>query len=233
MIQLNLLPDVKKEFLRAESARRKTIAIAILVTIIAVGLTAVTAIYVYAIQNVILFAQTQDIKNKSTELSKVQDIDKYLTIQNQLGELTGLHNGKNNYSRLLDFLPRLNPAPPQNITLSTLDVSTEPATLTFKGRLADYNSLTTFKDTLTNATLTYRAPGAGEDTTGKLFSEITIQSASYDKTTKTGGVSFSITAAYDPAVFKQENANVVVTVPNKETTGSVVGAPQAIFGGNQ
>lgn len=233
MIQLNLLPDVKKEYLRAQSARRKTIAVSILITVIAIGLTVVFAIYVYAIQNVIIFAQTQDIKNKAAELSRVKDIDKYLTIQNQLKQLSGLHGNKNNFSRLLTFLPRLNPAPPQNITLSNLEVLAETTTITFKGRVSDYGSLTTFKDTLVNAELSYRAPDAPENTTGKLFKEVKIESAVYEKTAASAGVNFSVIATYDPALFKQENVDVGVTVPNKETTGSVVDSPQAIFGGNQ
>ena len=231
MIQLNLLPDVKKEFLRAQSARRKTIAISILVTIIAAGLTAVVAVYVYAVQNGIMYLQTQDIKGKSSELSSVKDIDKYLTIQNQLAQLSSLHGDKNNFSRLIDFLPRLNPAPPQNIVLSNLDVDTATTTITFKGRVGDYGALTTFKDTLTNATFTYMHDDKNADAT-KLFSEVKIESASYEKTNTTAGVTFTVAAVYDSAVFKQENTSVLVTVPNKETTGSVVGAP-AIFGGDQ
>ncbi len=231
MIQLNLLPDVKKEFLRAQSARRKTIAISILITIIAAGLTVLAVLYVYAVQNGIMYLQTQDIKSKSSTLSNVQDIDKYLTIQNQLAKLSDLHGGKNNFSRLVDFLPRLNPAPPQNIVLSNLDLDTSTTSITFKGKVGDYGALTTFKDTLTNATFTYVYDDKGVDAT-KLFSEVKVDSALYEKTDSAAGVTFSVTVVYDPAVFKQENTDVIVTVPNKETTGSVVGAP-GIFGGNQ
>lgn len=232
MIQLNLLPDVKKEYLRAQSARRKTITLAIFVTIIAAGLTVVVAFYVYAVQNGIMYLQTQDIKGKASQLSAVKDIDKYLTIQNQLSQLSDLHGDKNDYSRLLDFLPKLNPAPPQNISLTNLEVSDTDSTITFKGKVADYGALTTFKDTLTNATFTYNTDGVVQDAT-KLFSEVTIQSAVYGKTSTTAGVTFTVVAKYDPAIFKQKNTDVQVAVPSKETTGSVVGAPEAIFGGNQ
>lgn len=233
MIQLNLLPDVKKEFLRAESARRKTIAISILVTIIAAGLTAAIAFYVYAVQNGIMFLQTQDIKNKSEELAKVKDIDKYLTIQNQLKQLSTLHQEKNNFSRLLSFLPTLNPAPPQNVTLTNLEVISDGNTISFKGTVADYGSLTTFKDTLVNAEYSYLAQADGEPVTGKLFSDVVIESATYERTATKAGVTFAIMLTYEPEVFKQVNTNVSVTVPNKETTNSVTGSPQAIFGGQQ
>lgn len=232
MIRLNLLPDVKKEFLHAQSVRRKTIAISILVTIIAVGLTVVTAIYVYAVQNAIMYVQTEDIKSKAKKLSEVKDIDKYLTIQNQLAQLSSLHGEKNNFSRLLDFLPRLNPAAPKNIVLTNLGVSSLDTTITFKGRVSDYGALTTFKDTLNNAMFTYQSDGIAHEP-AKLFSNVTIETATYEKTQTTAGVTFSVIVTYDPAVFMQQNLAVEVTVPNKETTDSVVSSPQAIFEGDQ
>ncbi len=228
MIQLNLLPDVKKEFLRAEHARRRTITLAILVTIVAAGATVLFAFYVYGVQSVILYTQTEDIKKKSAELSGIKDIDKYLAIQNQLANLSELHDNKMNLSRLLTFLPSLNPAPPKNVRLTSLDVSTAEKTITFKGIVGDYAALTTFKDTLVNSQFSY---GTGSDVTkGKLFSEVKIDTASLEAST---GVNFSLIAIYDEAAFLQKNANVTVSVPNIETTQSVIGTPQPLFdGGN-
>lgn len=226
MIQLNLLPDVKKEFLRAQRARRRTITLAILATIVAAGLTVLFAFYVYGVQSVILYTQTEDIKKKSAELSGIKDIDKYLAIQNQLANLSDLHDNKVNMSRLMTFLPSLNPAPPKNVKLSNVDVSTADKTIMFKGSVGDYGALTTFKDTLKNAEFKY---GSGNDvTTSKLFSNVAVESA----TLETGaGVSFSIVATYDEAAFMQKNNNVTVQVPNIETTQSVIGTPQALFNG--
>jgi len=226
MIQLNLLPDVKKEFLRAEHARRRTIALSILVTIIAAGATVLFAFYVYGVQSVIMYTQTEDIKEKSAELSGIKDIDKYLAIQNQLANLSELHDNKINLSRLLTFLPSLNPAPPKNVKLANLDVSTVEKTITFSGIVADYAALTTFKDTLVNSEFSY---GTGADAVkSKLFSNIKIDSAALESTT---GVNFSLVATYDEAAFLQKNTNVSVSVPNIETTQSVVGTPQPLFDG--
>lgn len=229
MVELNLLPDVKKEFLNAQRARRRTIALAILITIIAAAATVLFAFYVYGVQSVVLFAQTDDIKKKAAEVKGIEDINKYLTIQNQLANLSQLHDGKVNLSRLMDFLPTLNPAPPKNVTLSNVDVSTANKTITLKGSVKDYAALTTFKDTLVNSEYSY---GSGNDaTTSKLFSEVAIDSAAYE--TSGGTVSFSVVATYDENAFMQKNKNVTVKVPNIETTQSVVGAPQKLFGGDQ
>ena len=227
MIQLNLLPDVKKEFLRAEHARRRTITLAILATIVAAGATVLFAFYVYGIQSVVLFAQTDDIKKKSADLSNIKDIDKYLAIQNQLANLSELHDNKVNMSRLLIFLPSLNPAPPKNVKLTNLEVSTVEKTIVFRGNVADYAALTTFKDTLKNSEFSYSS-GSDDATTSKLFSNVTIESANLQAGT---GVSFNAIATYDEAAFLQKNTNVTVKVPNIETTQSVVGTPQPIFEG--
>lgn len=229
MVELNLLPDVKKEFLNAQRARRRTIALAILITIIAAAATVLFAFYVYGVQSVVLFAQTDDIKKKAAEVKGIEDINKYLTIQNQLANLSQLHDNKVNLSRLMDFLPTLNPAPPKNVSLSNLDVSTVNKTVTFKGTVKDYAALTTFKDTLVNSEYSI---GSGSDaTTTKLFSEVNIDSAAYE--TSGGTVSFAVTATYDENAFLQKNKNVTVKVPNIETTQSVVGTPQKLFGGGQ
>lgn len=227
MIELNLLPDVKKEFLHAERARRRTIALAILTTIIAAGLTVLFAFYTYGVQSVIMYTQTEDIKKKSSELSGIQDINKYITIQNQLANLSQLHDDKMNFSRLLTFLPTLNPAPPKNVNLTNLDVAVEEKTLTFKGNVKDYAGLTTFKDTLINSEFTF---GTGqEQTTKKLFSAVAIESAALEAK---DGVTFSIITTYDEDAFLQRNSVGGVRVPNIETTQSVVGTPQPIFNGD-
>lgn len=229
MVELNLLPDVKKEFLNAQRARRRTIALAILITIIAAAATVLFAFYVYGVQSVVLFAQTDDIKKKAAEVKGIEDIDKYLTIQNQLANLSQLHDNKVNLSRLMDFLPALNPASPKNVTLTNLDVSTANKTITFKGNVKDYAALTTFKDTLVNSEYSY---GSGDDaTTNKLFSEVKIDAAAYE--TSGENVSFAVIATYDENAFLQKNKSVSVKVPTIETTQSVVGAPQKLFGGNQ
>lgn len=226
MVELNLLPDVKKEFLHAERARRRTIALAILATIIAAGLAVLFAFYTYGVQSVILYTQTEDIKKKAAELSGIQDINKYITIQNQLANLSSLHDDKMNFSRLLTFLPTLNPAPPKNVTLTNLDIATAEKTITFKGIVRDYAALTTFKDTLINAEFTFG--GADDSSTKKLFSDVTIEAAALDAES---GVSFNIVTTYDEDAFLQKNGVAGVHVPNIETTQSVVGAPQPIFNG--
>ncbi|HET7630366.1 MAG TPA: hypothetical protein VFK03_03250 [Candidatus Saccharimonadales bacterium] len=232
MITLNLLPDVKKEFLKAQRAKATWTSVSILVTIVAIGLTILVAAWVYGAQNVHKSVLTGSIKDNEQAL-KDKQIDKYLTIQNQLETISSLHNQKTDFSRLLGFLPNLNPAAPDTITLSSLSVDTEESTIDFQGDAPDYKALTIFKDTLVNATVSYREPGSDKPTSVPLFSNVSVISSSLADKAKGAGkiVTFEVKVNYEPNAFVYANKDVSVQVPNKDTTNSTINAP--VFSGEQ
>lgn len=225
MIQLNLLPDVKKEYLRAQSFRAKTISFSILVTVVAIGLTAVLASYVYGAQLLISSAQKNDIAEKSQQLKSKSDIGKYLTIQNQLSAISGLHDEKTVTSRILGILPQLNPAPPNNVLLANIKLSVVDGQLVFQGGVRDYSALTTFKNTLENAKLHHQADG--QEVIEKLFKEVNVIQASYSGTEPPEtALGFTVQTAYNPNLLVSTLEGYRITVPNMETTQSVVASPK-------
>ena len=227
MIELNLLPDVKKEYLKAQSFRAKTISLSILATIVAVGATAVLAAYVYGGQKLVSTLQKNDIEAKTKELKGKKDIDKYLTIQSQLKDISGLHDQKNMTSRVLSVLPKLNPPAPNNVKLANASFTVIDGSLSLQGSVKDFSALTTFRDTLTNAKLTYTKDG--QNLSEPLFSEVAITQSGYGKNDETGSsVGFSIITKFNPNLIAASSKNVSVSVPNIETTQSVVASP-ALF----
>ncbi|HET8689826.1 MAG TPA: hypothetical protein VFL81_00065 [Candidatus Saccharimonadales bacterium] len=230
MITLNLLPDVKKEFIKAQRARATWISVAILVTMAAVGVTVLVALWVYGAQNLQKSALTGAINDNEAKL-KAKQVDQYMTIQNQLANISNLHKQKNDFSRLLDFLPQLNPAAPNSIGLSSLDIDSSNGTIDLQGKAPNYRALTTFKDTLTNAQVSYTTDGASEPTTTPLFTNLAVlSSALTEDQNGAKQVSFEIKANYEPAAFVYGNKNVNVSVPNKDTTNSASNVP--VFSGN-
>jgi len=171
MIQLNLLPDLKKEFIKSQKNKGLVISISLMVTLGALGLSVLLFIYVNFVQQVQINLATDDIKHKVTDLKGVKDIDKYLTIQNQLSSITALHDGKGAYSRLFTFLNVLNPSTPNNINLSNLQIAQGEKSISFVGTTASFQTLNVFVDTLKNAEVTYNAPGTSETTTGRCSSK--------------------------------------------------------------
>jgi len=84
MIGINLLPDVKKEFLKAQRTRNTVISLSILIMFVAGGLTVFLALFVYVGQTTAINVVKGDIDTKQKTLGEKPEITKYLTIQNQL-----------------------------------------------------------------------------------------------------------------------------------------------------
>lgn len=230
MVELNLLPDVKREFVRAQRTRRQVIALMVLVGIVAIGLVVAVAIYVYGIQlarNAILDG---NIENNATELANVEDIDDYLTIQNQLSVLPDLHAEKHEFVRLFDFLPTLNPAAPNNIRISQLAVSAEMGTVTINAQARDYQAVTIFENTIENAELVYRLEDAEEQQRESFIEEIIMSEVGLSEDASGNRiVTFTATLIYNPMAFSRDARDVRLAVPTRNTTQSAEGVPQ-IFG---
>src|SRR5664279_5010814 len=126
MIEINLVPDVKQELLKAQRVRSSVISLAILVGLAAVGVVVILAIWVFVVQFGRGVLSDTSITNESKKLSSVEDIKNTLTIQNQLAQLTAMHDGKHIDSRVFDTLTTINPEAPNDISLSkaTLDSTT-------------------------------------------------------------------------------------------------------------
>jgi hypothetical protein len=174
---------------------------------------------------------TNDIKDKEKQLNSVQDLSKYLTIQNQLAALPDLHAGKGIYSRLLSFLPVLNPIAPNNIALNRLQLSATDKTTLFNGMTASFESLNVFVDTLRNAQVTYK-DSSGQEQTARMFDAVVVQNSAIDKNAGKSIVSFTVQATYEEVAFDARNTNVTASVPNIKTSQSVTGSPK-LFGGGQ
>lgn len=227
MIRLNLLPDIKRDFLKAKRDQARVVSFSILAVLVAAGVTVALAVWVYGIQQGWSNLLTQNIKDNVAEVQKITDIDKYVTVQNQLANLSNLHDGKNDFSRLMTILPILNPKSPNNIKLSSINLEDEQHTITMEGQTADFTGLVTFRDILENAQVEYRASASEAKTVkDKLFSDVKIIDQGMSKTTSGSSVvGFKIVVTYNLAAFKNSSKDVTVTVPKLDTTPSKQGSP--------
>lgn len=231
MVQLNLLPDVKKEFLKSQKTKALVMSGSVLVTLGAVAITVLLFIYATFVQQIQINLISDDIKKKSEQVNSIQDVNKYLTIQNQLQALPQLHEQKGNTSRLFTFLPILNPGPPNNVKLSVLNVGTADRSLLLTGTTATYESLNVFVDTLSNAEITYTPQGGGAGKSEKMFSGVVVQSSGLARVNNATSVSFTVKVTYVEAALDVRNTDVKASVPNIETTQSLTNAPRALFEG--
>jgi hypothetical protein len=232
MIELNLLPDVKKEFISAQRTRNTVISLSILVTIAAGAVTLILALSVYGGQNAYMALQSTNIKKKAAELQKKPEINKYLTVQNQLKNIDSLHSSKEIYSQLFGYLQSLNPAAPNNIALSSVKVAKDDSSIELMGSVRDFAALTVFKTTLESASLKYNEGDSQDTTTTKLFDSVTLAEAGLKNTESGAVVNFTIRLAYPEVIFAPTTKSPQVIVPSKITSDADRNAPTEIFGTN-
>lgn len=174
MISINLLPDVKKELLRIRRERNLVIT----VSIFAVGGSIAALVILGGILgglNIAKVVTENSINtNKATINSAIEDkqLNEYLTIQNQLSQISDLKGQQLVYSRIMDYLVQLNPASPNNAELTTvdMDMSGTSVTATLEGKVSRFEALNVYKTTLASAELVYEEKseeGADDETASK------------------------------------------------------------------
>ena len=154
--EINLVPDVKNEMIRALKFRNLIFFISIVV-----GIACVVAI---AIFGSIVGGQQIAINNKDTSVKLMastldnykNDLDDYLTIRDQLKNITDTTNQKKVLSRTFDILATLLPTGADTITISELNVNlADEPTFSFDAQanagrdpFIDYNVLDSFKKSM-------------------------------------------------------------------------------------
>jgi hypothetical protein len=219
MIQFNLLTDVKLEYIKSKQLQRTVMLIATIITASAVGLLILLILIVYGLQKKHISDQTVDIKKYSQELQNTQDLNKKLTVQNQLDSLPGLHNDKVVATRLFSYLGQLTPA---QASITKFDIDYAANTMIFTGTADSLSTVNKFADTLKFTTYKTEA-----NTTDKpAFSKVVLNT--FARTDK--DASYQIDATFDTAIFNSTN-DVTLTVPKIISTRSETEKPEALFQG--
>lgn len=230
MIQFNLLPDVKLEYLKARKHRRLVIAISA-ITIVASLALLLSVLSVAGLQKKHLSDLSRDITSASSQLQQKPDLNKILTVQNQLQSIGTLHNSKLATPRLFEYLNQVTPAQ-ADITNLTADFTQSSMTIT--GSADALSTVNQYVDTLKFTTYT---TDDDKDTKKKAFGNIVLSSFNLSNDT-TGGTanaagaakkaSYTITLLYDPVIF-DITKTVKLDVPSQVTTRSRAEQPTALF----
>ena len=148
MIQINLVPDVKQEMLRAQRVRNVAISFSILAGVIAVGTVATLALVLGA-QAVTESLTSNSITREYEKLAGTKDINNALTIQNQLKEISSLNGKRTIDSRLFDVLAAINPAAPNDTKLSKVTLDPTQSQLMIEGSAVNgYPATEAFRKTI-------------------------------------------------------------------------------------
>ncbi len=216
MIQFNLLPDIKLEYLKAERNRRIVISVSALVTIAAVLLVAGLFSYTQ-VQKSQINKLNSDIKHQGSVLSSQANINSILTIQNQIQTLTSLHEQEPNVTNLSTYLYQIIPI---TTSLSSLAVDFNADTMIMSGNADSLVTINQLVDSLKFATYSIKGVAGSKPA----FSNVVL--ADFGLTNNVA--SFTINLSFDPTLFNNTET-VTLNVPSKVTTRSQIDQPITLF----
>ena len=131
MFEINLVPDVKAEMIRAQKMRNLVFFMATVVSIIALGLV-LLLFSIKAGQDIILNGKDAQLELMSAKLEDFDGLDELLTVQSQLANLDVIKNNKMLLSRVFTALSSLLAMPNgDEVTISSLNVNMQEGSLVF------------------------------------------------------------------------------------------------------
>lgn len=209
MIQFNLLPDVKIAYIKAQRQKRIVIFASIVASAAATALFVLLFSYANLVQKTSINNLTQDITTASEDLTGTEDLNKILTIQNQLNSLDNLHNSKVVTTRLFSYLQQVTPS---QVSISNISVDFAQNRMTLTGDTQSLLVTNTYADSLKFTTFTTEsAPTVKKPA----FSEVVLSSFAISD----NGAAYAFEFGFDPLLFSQAE-KVTLEVPKIISTRS-------------
>lgn len=219
MVQFNLLPDVKLEYIKTRRLKRLMVTISIIFAGACLTVAVLLFLAVNVLQKKHLNDLDKDITAAASQVQRIPDIDKIITVQNQLTSLPALHDDKPAAKLLFGYLAQVTPA---NVTFSNVMVDFPNSTFTVTGLGKTFLDVNTFVDTLKFTTYTDKEDP--EATPKVAFSKVLLTSFS----TTDKGATYTVEFSFDPSIFDNDKS-ISLTVPKTITTRSQINQPNALF----
>jgi Tfp pilus assembly protein PilN len=219
MIQLNLLPDVKLQYLKVRRTQRLVVSVSMLLIIASLFIFVLLIGTVDIFQKKSLSDLNHDISTYTKQLQDTPNLNKILTVQNQLQVLTSLHDQKPAATRLFGYLQQVTPS---TASISQFNVDYTQNTISITGNANSLDVVNAFTDTLKFTT--YKK---SDGTSANAFTAVVL--AQFSRSAS--GTTYTITANFDPMIFNSTN-NSSLTVPNIISTRSIVEQPTDLFQSN-
>ena len=154
--EINLVPDIKGEMIKTLKLRNFIFFLCIIVAAASVGITVIFGLIAGG-QSIAVENKKATLDNLSAKLNSYSDLGDFLTIKDQLGNISTLTNNKKVLSRTFNILSALIPTGADSIVISELnvDLSGETPIYSFdaqanagKEPFIDYGVLESFKKSM-------------------------------------------------------------------------------------
>lgn len=221
MIQFNLLPDVKIALIKAQRQKRLLISLSTIFSIAAVAIMVLLFLFANVAQKKNINDLTKDIGVENKNLMATEDLNKILTVQNQLSKIDTLHADKVQAKKVFEYIQQVTPA---NVSVTQLDVDFDATTISLTGKAESLAAVNTYADSLKFTEYTVGTDGDSK----RAFSSVVLASFSRNDNTN----SYTLTLSFDPLIFTEKE--VQLKVPQMNTSRSNTERPSAeIFGEGQ
>jgi Tfp pilus assembly protein PilN len=216
MIQFNLLPDVKQEYIKTQRLKRLVIGVSLALSALVMVVFLVLIFSVYVVQKGNINNINHEIQTNSDTLKNTPNLSTILTVQGQLTSLASLDSQNPAASRLFEYLSQLVPT---STTISDLQINFTQDNMTITGNAPSLAVVTNFVDNLKYTAYTI----SGESGSHSAFSSVILASFGLSPT----GASYSITLNFDPTLFN--NANTVSLSVGGNPPPAAAQQPSIIF----
>ncbi|HUA13216.1 MAG TPA: PilN domain-containing protein [Candidatus Sulfotelmatobacter sp.] len=222
MIQINLLPDVKLEFVRSQKLKRLILGVSAIACVCSIALL-IVLLSVDGLQKKHLNDINGDISNYKSQLQNKPNISQILTVQNQLNSITTLQAGKPQAARVFGYLNLLTPV---TVSLNSLSLNFTEKTMVITGNANNPGSVNQYVDNLKDTTYTSNS----SPTPKPAFNDVVLTSFSYSNSgSSSQPASYTINLSYDSNIFSNTQ-QVKLSVPTSTTVNYANSSSDAFSG---
>lgn len=237
MIEVNLIPDVKLELIRAQRQQKMVVSVSIIVAIASIGVVSLLTAYTFGGLALADSIAQQRINDRAKELKAIEDLPQTLTLQAQLSKLQEVHSDKNVSSRLFDMLSVIVPKGDNQVTITRLGFKSEENVIEIEAQAKNgYEAMEVFKKTLAETAFQYTEEGQ-EVRTEKIATAISEGERNYGEDSDgASSLRFTISFTYLEKLFDSNITKGKVIGPDEQrVTDSTQGVPENLFssGGGQ
>lgn len=207
MIQFNLLPDVKIQYIKTKRLKRFMVLSALAAS--ALGVLVLFLTFSFAtVRGRHLDNLDNDVEKAISDLNNTPELTRILTVQNQLNALPALYDGRPAVFRLPDYLARTTPTTIRGFGNVSLDMVN--STMIVTGSAETLEQVNGYVDTLKFTHFKTSEEGSEPK---PAFSEVILTSYSRDA----AGTSFTVSFKFDPVLFDIK-LQVELIIPDDKVT---------------
>lgn len=221
-VQINLLPSGKADSVKNQANQRHLLSLARRGALASVGLLVLLMLVVWGLQKKQLTSADKSLADHTTQLSNVADLNKILTVKNQLSTLKTLHQEKFAAERLFKYLPQVTPA---RATINSLTLDFKNSALDLAGNADSLQTVNAFIDTLKFTQFT-----TDTDTNLQTAFPTVVESGF---SLGSGTVTYGLSIKFAPALFDNHAAAVNLKIPAEHTTRTVQDVNGNLFSGGR